>query len=102
MAHDHTLHPHSHADGHAHGHDHGHDQAHEEPHGHGIWTRDHVFLGHGHDRAETKARWAAIVTALFMVVEIVGGLLFHSMAVLADGGVAAWGGAGKPFPPDRR
>jgi len=96
MAHDHSLHDHSHghthghAHGHAHGHshDHGHDHHQDQaasPHDHGIWTRDHVFLGSGHSRAETRAKWAAIVTALFMVVEIVCGLAYHSMALLADG-----------------
>src|SRR3569833_2314851 len=84
MAHDHALHDHTHDHGHDHGHSHGHDHA-EAPHGHGIWTRDHVFLGHGHARAETKAKWAAIITAIFMVVEIVCGLAYHSMALLADG-----------------
>src|SRR5882757_6131387 len=89
MAHDHTLHSHGH--GHSHGHDHNHDHdghghAHQPAaHDHGIWTRDHVFLGHGHSRAEARAKWAAIVTALFMVVEIVCGLAYHSMALLADG-----------------
>lgn len=76
MARDHT---------HAHAHGHDHDHGHDEPHGHGIWTRDHVFLGAGHDRAEARARWAAILTAVFMVVEIACGLLYHSMALLADG-----------------
>jgi cation diffusion facilitator family transporter len=84
MAHDHTLHSHGH--GHSHGHDHAHDHAHESgSHDHGIWTRDHVFLGHGHSRAESRAKLAAIVTAVFMVVEIVCGLAYHSMALLADG-----------------
>jgi cation diffusion facilitator family transporter len=94
MAHDHTLSPHGHAHGHDHEHDqghhhdhaHGHDHSHKESaHDHGIWTRDHVFLGQGHSRAETRAKWAAIVTAVFMVVEIVCGLAYHSMALLADG-----------------
>src|SRR3954447_14360313 len=89
MAHDHTHgHNHGHIHGHSlHAHDHAHDHehSHEDSHGHGIWTRDHVFLGHGHARAETKAKWAAIVTAVFMVVEIVAGLAYHSMALLADG-----------------
>ncbi|MBN9588260.1 MAG: CDF family Co(II)/Ni(II) efflux transporter DmeF [Alphaproteobacteria bacterium] len=75
MAHDHTLHSHDH--------DHGHD--HDPPHSHGIWTRDHVFLGAGHSRAESRARAAAIVTAVFMVVEIGFGLYYRSMALLADG-----------------
>ena len=81
MAHDHARHDHSPA----HGHDHAHDHAHDDPHGHGIWTQGHVYLGHGHARAETRAKWAAIVTAVFMVVEIVCGLAYHSMALLADG-----------------
>jgi cation diffusion facilitator family transporter len=87
MAHDHTLHQHGHSHGHdhAHGHDHGHDHAPKDAHDHGIWTRDHIFLGSGHSRAETRAKWAAIVTAIFMVVEITCGLAYHSMALLADG-----------------
>src|SRR5438874_8854731 len=93
MAHDHTHgHTHGHIHGHSlHAHDHGQDHAqnhghsHEDSHGHGIWTRDHLFLGHGHSRAETKAKWAAIITAVFMLVEIACGLAYHSMALLADG-----------------
>ena len=56
-----------------------------ELHEHGLWTHDHHFLGSGHARAEARARLAAIVTAVFMAVEIVAGLLFGSMALLADG-----------------
>src|ERR1700744_5916098 len=97
MAHDHPLDGHSHGHSHSHdhdGHDHHHDHDHgyhdhdrvaEKPHDHGIWTRDHVFLGSGHSRAETRAKWAAIVTAVFMCVEIACGLAYHSMALLADG-----------------
>jgi cation diffusion facilitator family transporter len=81
MAHDHALHDHKH--GHDHAHDDGH--VHDDPHGHGIWTRDHVFLGAGHSRAETRARLAAILTAIFMVVEIACGIAYGSMALLADG-----------------
>lgn len=54
-------------------------------HDHGIWTHDHVFLGAGHGRAESRARLATIITAVFMVVEITAGLWFGSMALLADG-----------------
>jgi cation diffusion facilitator family transporter len=54
-------------------------------HEHGIWTHDHVFLGAGHARAESRARLATLITAVFMVVEIAAGLLFGSMALLADG-----------------
>ena len=44
-----------------------------------------MFLGHGHGRAERRTRIAAAITAAFMVVEIVAGLAFGSMALLADG-----------------
>jgi len=56
-----------------------------EAHDHGLWTHDHQFLGHGHERAEARARLAAGVTAVFMAVEIAAGLAFGSMALLADG-----------------
>ncbi len=54
-------------------------------HRHGLWTHDHVFLGHGHARAERRATLATALTAIFMVVEVVAGLAFGSMALLADG-----------------
>ena len=54
-------------------------------HDHGLWTHDHHFLGVGHEHAERRARMAMLLTALFMLVEIAGGLLFNSMALLADG-----------------
>ncbi|OAI44032.1 hypothetical protein AYO42_05410 [Rhizomicrobium sp. SCGC AG-212-E05] len=85
MAHDHAVHDHKHGSNHGHDHAHGHDTPHSDPHGHGIWTRDHIFLGAGHSRAETRARLAAILTAVFMVVEIACGIAYGSMALLADG-----------------
>jgi cation diffusion facilitator family transporter len=71
----------------AHAHDHPHDHSADpaSAHAHGVWTRDHVFLSHGHDRAEKRARAATIITALFMGVEIIAGLVTGSMALLADG-----------------
>jgi cation diffusion facilitator family transporter len=77
-----VTHDHSHGD-HSH-HDHNHDHAHEA-HEHGSWTREHVFLGASHGRSESRAKLAAMVTAVFMVVEIGSGFVFHSMALLADG-----------------
>jgi cation diffusion facilitator family transporter len=66
--------------------DHTHEGVHGEVgHNHGLWTHDHLFLGHGHARAESRAKLAAGVTAVFMVVEIAAGVLFGSMALLADG-----------------
>jgi len=57
----------------------------EETHDHGLWTHDHRFLGEGHEHSERRATLAAAVTMVFMVVEIVAGLAFGSMALLADG-----------------
>jgi cation diffusion facilitator family transporter len=54
-------------------------------HDHGMWTKDHVFLGASHSRSESKAKLAALVTSVFMLVEIGCGFLYHSMALLADG-----------------
>ena len=82
MAADHT---HSHGDhGHAHDHAH-HDHTPAAAHDHGSWTRGHVFLGASHGRSESKAKLAALVTGIFMLVEIACGLAYHSMALLADG-----------------
>lgn len=54
-------------------------------HDHDAWTHDHVFLGAGHGHAERRTRIATLITAAFMAVEIVAGLAFNSMALLADG-----------------
>ncbi len=58
---------HDHSDAHGHGHSHG--------------------LGHGHvDASTTQTRliWAFAITAGFMVVEVVGGWLAGSLALMAD------------------
>jgi cation diffusion facilitator family transporter len=45
----------------------------------------HVFLGEGHERNERRT-WMVIALCTFMMVaEIVGGLLFGSIALVADG-----------------
>ncbi|MGA8754762.1 MAG: cation transporter, partial [Stellaceae bacterium] len=45
----------------------------------------HVFLGEGHDKNERKT-WAVIgLCGAMMIAEIVGGLLFGSIALVADG-----------------
>jgi cation diffusion facilitator family transporter len=45
----------------------------------------HVFLGEGHERSEHRT-WAVIwLCGAMMVAEIVGGLLFGSIALVADG-----------------
>jgi cation diffusion facilitator family transporter len=46
---------------------------------------DHVFLGKDHDKAERRT-WAVIVLCtLMMIAEIIGGALFGSLALVADG-----------------
>ena len=45
----------------------------------------HVFLGEGHEKSEHKT-WAVIwLCGAMMITEIVGGLLFGSIALVADG-----------------
>jgi cation diffusion facilitator family transporter len=45
----------------------------------------HVFLGEGHERSERKT-WAVIwLCGAMMIAEIVGGLMFGSIALVADG-----------------
>lgn len=48
-------------------------------------THDHVFLGDAHDRNARRTLWVVLLTAGMMVVEIVAGVIFNSMALLADG-----------------
>src|SRR6476469_909253 len=46
---------------------------------------DHLFLGKDHDRAERRT-WAVIILcSVMMIAEIIGGLLFGSLALIADG-----------------
>lgn len=46
---------------------------------------DHVFLGADHERAERRT-WAVIILcSAMMIAEIVGGALFGSLALIADG-----------------
>ena len=56
-------------------------------HAHSIegFRHEHVFLGQDHDRNERKTWGVIAVCGAMMVAEIVGGLLFGSMALLADG-----------------
>ena len=45
----------------------------------------HVFLGEGHEKSERKT-WAVIwLCGAMMIAEIVGGLMFGSIALVADG-----------------
>ncbi|MBC8016954.1 MAG: CDF family Co(II)/Ni(II) efflux transporter DmeF [Verrucomicrobia bacterium] len=49
-----------------------------------VWGHTHVF-DEGNPLAEKKTRWAVLLTTLMMVAEIVGGWMYNSMALLADG-----------------
>ena len=56
-------------------------------HSHSIddFRHSHVFLGDAHERNERKT-WAVIgICAAMMIAEIVGGLWFGSVALIADG-----------------
>ena len=72
------MHPHSHADDTDHQHEHS--RAHSQPHAHG---HSH---GHAHVANERSVALAAALTGVFMIAEIVGGLLSGSLALLADAG----------------
>jgi len=68
----------------SHDHDHGHDHAHH---------RHHFRYGHGdplataqRDASGSRLLWVLVVTAVFMVAEVVGGLISNSLALLADAG----------------
>ena len=49
------------------------------------WTHDHVFLGADHARNERRTRVVVALCCAMMVAEIIGGILFRSMALVADG-----------------
>lgn len=87
----HPSHSHHHErDGHDHGHDHSHDHAHGHKHEH-KHDHDHAHGHAGHDHLhgvtdQKRIGAAFVVIAAFMVVEVVGGLLSGSLALLADAG----------------
>ena len=49
------------------------------------WRHDHAFLGARHDKNERRTWMVVGLTATMMVVEIIGGAIFGSMALVADG-----------------
>ncbi|HWY24816.1 MAG TPA: cation diffusion facilitator family transporter, partial [Nevskia sp.] len=87
-AHTHDDHGHDHHD-HEHDHGHDHDHAHEtkprrkqgHDHGHG----NHHGHSHGSSN-ERRLTIALVLIAVFMVVEVVGGVIAHSLALIADAG----------------
>jgi cation diffusion facilitator family transporter len=51
----------------------------------GNWQHQHVFLGTRHDRNEHRTWLVVALTAVMMVAEIIGGTIYGSMALVADG-----------------
>jgi cation diffusion facilitator family transporter len=51
----------------------------------GIDFHSHVFLGEGHQRSERKTWFVVALCSAMMIAEIAGGLLFGSIALVADG-----------------
>ncbi|HBP19573.1 MAG TPA: cation transporter [Planctomycetes bacterium] len=49
------------------------------------WQHDHTFGQDKVSRGERRTLWVALLTAVFMVVEVAAGLAYGSMALLADG-----------------
>ena len=49
------------------------------------WTHSHAFLGSKHVENERKTWLVVLLTATMMVVEIIGGMFYGSMALVADG-----------------
>jgi cation diffusion facilitator family transporter len=49
------------------------------------WRHDHVFLGPAHERREIRTWLVVGLTAMTMVAEVAGGVIFGSMALTADG-----------------
>jgi cation diffusion facilitator family transporter len=48
-------------------------------------THSHVFLGEGHERNERRTWMVIALCTVMMIAEIVGGLFFGSIALVADG-----------------
>jgi Co/Zn/Cd efflux system component len=49
------------------------------------WQHEHVFLGERDELNERRTLVVVLLTAVTMIVEIVGGTVFGSMALVADG-----------------
>lgn len=62
-------------------HSHAHDHAHQHRDGH-----DHSHHDHAQGQSARVLAWAFVLTAIFMLVEAIGGVLAHSLAIIADAG----------------
>lgn len=88
---------HDHDHGHDHEHGHGHDDGHEHASAGGLKAFlgaliSHSHGGHGHShgsgRMESRGRLLIVVglTTVLMLVELIAGMLSHSLALMADAG----------------
>lgn len=86
--HDHD-HDHNHEHEHEHEHEHDHDHIHSQSghaHNHGAHGHSHSAIG-GHVHATgNRLKWAFWATLLILAVEIIGGSLANSLALLSDAG----------------
>src|SRR6266852_4244174 len=48
-------------------------------------AHSHIFLGEGHERNERRTWMVIGLCSVMMIAEIVGGILFGSIALVADG-----------------
>lgn len=51
----------------------------------GTGTHSHVFVDEQQTRAEARTRYVVALTAVMMIAEVIAGIAFGSMALLADG-----------------
>ena len=64
-----------------------HDHSHDHDHSHGDHGHSHGLGGHGHHHGNTRRlKIALAITAAFLVAEVFGGILAHSLTLLADAG----------------
>ena len=49
------------------------------------WAHEHSFLGARHDQRERRTWSVVALTAAMMILEIIGGMVFGSIALVADG-----------------
>ena len=49
------------------------------------WQHDHEFLGEAHERNERRTWFVVALTTAMMIAEIIGGHVYGSMALVADG-----------------
>jgi len=69
---------------HSHRVEHGHGHSHEEEPGH--THASHGRHRHGQEASRRRLAWVLALTASFMVVELIGGWLANSLALMADAG----------------